>query len=67
MTTPHTIPVSVLIRAISALKAAKDSPVSAPISHSTWAAALHAHSELTMHVEILVKDLLAVVDVPAHG
>lgn len=52
--TPHTIPVTVLLRAAAALKAAKDLPVQTTMPISTWTDVMRAYCELHGHLDLLL-------------
>ena len=54
MSTTHTIPLAVLVRAASALKAAKHSPVGLPLATTAWAEVNRSHGELDYHLEKLL-------------
>lgn len=59
------IPIEVIMRAVSALKAVKDMPVGITASHSTWAAVMRSHNELQMYLERLTKGIQVEVSTPA--
>ena len=53
MSTTHTIPLAVIVRAAAALKAAKHSPVGLPLATTAWAEVNRSYSELDHHLEKL--------------
>jgi hypothetical protein len=46
--------VTVLVRAVAALKVAKDTPVCEPISKEAWADVMRSHNEMQYHLERLL-------------
>ena len=54
MSTPHTIPLAILVRAAAALKGAKNSPAGLPLATTAWAEVNRSHGELSHHLEKLL-------------
>ena len=61
MTTPITIPLPVLVRAVSALKAAKDAPSDKLMAYDTWMEVMKSHNELSYAVHKLLAERQAPV------
>jgi hypothetical protein len=54
--TTHTIPLAVLLRATTALKIAKECPVTAPLTGDNWISVSRAYSELNSHMEMVLRN-----------